>query len=459
MKYLVILDDGHGIDTSGKCTPDGYKENNFNRAVVENLRQLFLSKDEYDVFLTSIEKHDVPLPTRVDRANEAYKTFKAKYPEGKCVLISVHYNAFKGVWGEHGGISTFYNTKVDKALAQCIHTNIIQGVPLRDRGLEQAKFTILTAEMPSCLVECGFMDNKEEAKLMQDENYIKECAVEIMMGIREYFKDKPAKVVTPEYNLNNGLMVKLKKEDISRIEYIHGLEPTERIDAAYKRIGCDIIINANFYSMSDGASVGKLWDEGVKLSEYALSEYGYGFNGKDLPVFDRMNSKNNKDFVGGHPSLLIDGETYIDTNEYGFNASSTIKRGRTCIGDTFDNELVIRCIPDSIRYTRYSISGMARVMKNNGCKNAVNLDGGGSTQYITPWGKYISGRPVDGFICVWLKKSEQTSDVEHKEHIVKAGETLSTIAKKYNTTYQKIAVDNGITNFNSIKVGQKLKIV
>jgi len=49
-------------------------------------------------------------------------------------------------------------------------------------------------------------------------------------------------------------------------------------------------------------------------------------------------------------------------------------------------------------------------------------------------------------------------DVDCIEHIVKAGETLSSIAKKYNTTFQKIAADNGIINPNAIKVGQKLRI-
>lgn len=43
-------------------------------------------------------------------------------------------------------------------------------------------------------------------------------------------------------------------------------------------------------------------------------------------------------------------------------------------------------------------------------------------------------------------------------YTVKAGDTLSKIAKKYNTTYQKIAKDNNIQNPNIITVGQKLKI-
>lgn len=43
-------------------------------------------------------------------------------------------------------------------------------------------------------------------------------------------------------------------------------------------------------------------------------------------------------------------------------------------------------------------------------------------------------------------------------HTVKAGETLSKIAKQYGTTYQKIAAYNGIANANLIRVGQKIKI-
>ena len=43
-------------------------------------------------------------------------------------------------------------------------------------------------------------------------------------------------------------------------------------------------------------------------------------------------------------------------------------------------------------------------------------------------------------------------------YIVKSGDTLSAIAKKYNTTYQKIAKDNNISNPNLIYPNQKLVI-
>lgn len=43
-------------------------------------------------------------------------------------------------------------------------------------------------------------------------------------------------------------------------------------------------------------------------------------------------------------------------------------------------------------------------------------------------------------------------------YTVKKGDTLSTIAERYGTTYQNIAKLNGISNPNKIYVGQKLKI-
>lgn len=43
-------------------------------------------------------------------------------------------------------------------------------------------------------------------------------------------------------------------------------------------------------------------------------------------------------------------------------------------------------------------------------------------------------------------------------YIVKKGDTLSSIASKYGTTYQKLAKDNGISNPNKIYPGQKIII-
>ena len=55
---------------------------------------------------------------------------------------------------------------------------------------------------------------------------------------------------------------------------------------------------------------------------------------------------------------------------------------------------------------------------------------------------------------------EKPKDDGKKEMIytVKAGDTLSAIAKKYKTTVKAIAEKNGIKDVNFIRTGQKLKI-
>ena len=61
-----------------------------------------------------------------------------------------------------------------------------------------------------------------------------------------------------------------------------------------------------------------------------------------------------------------------------------------------------------------------------------------------------------------IPKNLATNEAKPKDepivHIVKSGETLSEIAAKYGTTYQKLATYNNISNPNVIRVGQKIKI-
>lgn len=66
------------------------------------------------------------------------------------------------------------------------------------------------------------------------------------------------------------------------------------------------------------------------------------------------------------------------------------------------------------------------------------------------YNKYASATPTP------VKPAE--SEKKEVVYTVRAGDTLSAIAKKYNTTYQKIAKDNNIPNPNIIYVGQKLVI-
>ncbi|MHA7581155.1 N-acetylmuramoyl-L-alanine amidase [Paenibacillus vandeheii] len=183
MAYLVALDDGHGMSTPGKRTPkfpDGsfMHENEFNRAVVAKCKA-HLERCGINVLLTAPTDEDIPLRVRTRLANE----------QKAAIFVSVHANALSETWGTPRGIETFHypGSVNSRRLAEILQKHLLKGTPLVNRGVKEANFHVLReTSMPSALVECGFMDNSDEARLLMSDQYRSECAEELAQGICEY---------------------------------------------------------------------------------------------------------------------------------------------------------------------------------------------------------------------------------------------------------------------------------
>lgn len=119
------------------------------------------------------------------------------------------------------------------------------------------------------------------------------------------------------------------------------------------------------------------------------------------------------------------------------------------------------CRRNGIKKLVWSTKKSDRVNHKNGCNMTVHRD---YANKACP-GDYLYNR--HGEIAAEVNRRLGASaerPAENKPatgeviHTVKAGETLSKIAQKYGTTYQKIAAYNRIANANLIRVGQKIKI-
>lgn len=88
--------------------------------------------------------------------------------------------------------------------------------------------------------------------------------------------------------------------------------------------------------------------------------------------------------IGGAPTLVKDGQVEVTYNEeimWGSGVGLTNRDPRTAIGYTADNH-VIMLVADGRHTTSEGVSlgELAEIMINLGCVEAMNLDGGGSTQ-------------------------------------------------------------------------------
>lgn len=108
---------------------------------------------------------------------------------------------------------------------------------------------------------------------------------------------------------------------------------------------------------------------------------------------------------------------------------------------------------------------VAIVEKINSDGSIITSNSGyGSSRFYTQTikkGYKLNGYTFQGFIynpAVKETTTNNSSSTSEKVHTVKPGETLSSIAKKYNTTYQKLVKYNNIKDPNLIYPGQKIKI-
>lgn len=187
----IMLDAGHGFDTPGKRSPDGMREYEFNRAVATYAKELLDNYQNVAVYFAHSDQTDIPLQQRTNNANNLRVD----------IYVSIHANAAGSTWSSAGGIETFvYPSRPPGAvaLATKIQNQLISRTGLRNRGVKTADFHVLReTNMDAVLVECGFMSNPDEIKLLRSEGFRRTCAEGIVAALAEHFRLEKKPSATP----------------------------------------------------------------------------------------------------------------------------------------------------------------------------------------------------------------------------------------------------------------------
>ena len=192
MAYKVAVDAGHGSQTAGKRTPDGYREHTINvkcayyfdiamkRCGIQTLRVAWNDTN-------STDDPDVPLTTRQNQIRNA-----------KCdISVSWHANAYGNgaTYNSAEGIETLIHSNTARIndsynLAVKVQNQLTNGTSQKNRGVKSANLAMCNCATmgtrASILIEVGFMTNLYEANLMKTDAFCLECAEEAAKGVCEY---------------------------------------------------------------------------------------------------------------------------------------------------------------------------------------------------------------------------------------------------------------------------------
>jgi N-acetylmuramoyl-L-alanine amidase len=217
-RWHVVIDAGHGGKDSGAIGPSGLMEKDVVLDMARRLRDLLHQYPQWRVTLTRDSDVFIPLEERTAIAN-------AKAAD---LFVSIHANAAERP--DAHGIETYFLdlTSDEQSLRVAARENAttlskVSALPLilrdlqmtskrnessllagsvqqalvqppgdakgsRDLGVKHAPFVVLIgAEMPSILVETGFISNPGEERRLADPKYRTQAARAIFDGIAEYF--------------------------------------------------------------------------------------------------------------------------------------------------------------------------------------------------------------------------------------------------------------------------------
>lgn len=178
-EFIVVIDPGHGGIDKGAIQGELY-EKDLTLKISEIVKKELISKG-CTVFMTREDDIGIDLKERYVFANS----------KDADVFVSIHINSNND--SIHKGMSTYYydingiQEKERKELAKSIQKEIIKSDNWTDKGILKQDIAVLKgSNMPSVLVECGFITNSEDREKLQEESVIENIATNISQGILNY---------------------------------------------------------------------------------------------------------------------------------------------------------------------------------------------------------------------------------------------------------------------------------
>lgn len=184
---IIMVDAGHGGRDSGTYYGD-ILEKDINLEIAKELEK---ELTKYGAIVYMTRKRDVDLSSIYDSAKKRGDLYRRLLliKEKKCDLyISIHIN-----WYDDNtlrGAEVLYNSinKENKVLAQSIMNRFKKELDSNRNIKTTDLYMYRNTITPGVLVECGYLSNPTERKLLQKEEYQKRLAKTITKGIIDFMK-------------------------------------------------------------------------------------------------------------------------------------------------------------------------------------------------------------------------------------------------------------------------------
>ncbi len=185
---------GHGGEDGGAVSSNGISEANINLSIALKLQNLLEQSGATVILTRSTDEaiydaeHDGSIKEK--KVSDLKNRVKIGNESSADIFVSIHLN--KIPQEQYYGWQTFYrkNDEQSKKLAENIQNNLNEAVQKENNRIAKTIeniYIVDNVEIPTTIVECGFLSNMEELKNLQDNEYQERLAWGIYNGIIEWF--------------------------------------------------------------------------------------------------------------------------------------------------------------------------------------------------------------------------------------------------------------------------------
>lgn len=187
---VVVLDPGHGgYDGGARAKDSGIWEKVITLQIAEAVEKVLVSRGA-EVVLTRREDiclGDGSAAGKSRKRKDLQERMNIALEAEADVLLSLHLNEYRS--RSESGPQVFYQYGGDEGrlLAGVLQEALIAELkPNKERAALAGNYYVLRSKLPSALVECGFISNAKEEKLLLTPSYHEQIGVAIANGLESY---------------------------------------------------------------------------------------------------------------------------------------------------------------------------------------------------------------------------------------------------------------------------------
>jgi len=194
---IIVIDAGHGYPDGGAVGNLGTLEKDLNLIISHKIGEYFIKSGAHVIYTRAGDNaiaSDLSKKIAEIKREDMKQRLLIRDSSNADLFISIHMNKFSDP--KYRGAQTFYDGELaeSKMFAEYVQNSLIKNVDKdnkrESKDSKNSLYILKNSKIPSILVECGFLSNHYEEKMLLTEDYQNKIAFAIFLGATDFLAQK-----------------------------------------------------------------------------------------------------------------------------------------------------------------------------------------------------------------------------------------------------------------------------